>query len=311
LNEMVFDGNIISTCMNQEAAHFNFPLFMHSSATVEPPITPFLIIFCLDDPSCIICRESNVLAAAQCVYLNLGLTTHALAPGGTDESNRNYWRLTYGRVYATLKLSRLGINAIPVDIDAFFLQNPLIEGNGLFEHPNDVAVVQDIAPFTFKYGDKTPINGGFLYFPGVQEQYYKYSKEILDRIWSRNCEPDKNEQLVTSSVLRYMSRRYSMHSNYNPHMLSAEKYHNYCSTTCGTGLLLSSAKSVGELDAIEKEFTGKPGFEVCEKEARKKWVYFHAACLNKDGLAKTNIAQTKNRMLWAVFDWAKAARKAS
>ena len=237
--------------------------------------------------------------------MDLGVAGNSLAPGGSDKQDSNYWRLTYGRVFATKALIRSGINALPVDVDAIFLQNPFSPGNGLFERPRDVAVVADIAPFTFKYGDKTPINGGFLYFPGMDAISLRFSREIVDRIWAKNCHPKDNEQLVTSSVLRYMARKYATerNSDYNTYMLPDSQYLNFCSTDCGTGLEFSSIRNVGDLKNMEEKWKGKTEFAACEREARNKWVYFHAACLNKDNISKSKVAETKGHIQRAVYDW--------
>jgi hypothetical protein len=297
--------NVVSTCINQEAAMHNFPAFMHSVASVQPPLTSLLLVFCLDELSCKTCRQQG-LHAAQCIFMDLGVAGNSLAPGGVDKQDTDYWRLTYGRVFATVAMVRPGINVVPVDVDAVFLQNPFNPGNGIHERPNDIAVVADIAPFTFRYGDKTPINGGFLYFPGVTTSAYQYSKQVVDRIWARNCQPKSNEQLVTSSVLRYMSRQYATASDYHPHMLSVDQYLNFCSTDCGTGLEFASVGSLQDLRQLEAKWSGAEGFKKCDAEARKRWVYFHAACLNKDVLADKNaVAKAKGAIQRAVYEWVK------
>jgi hypothetical protein len=93
------------------------------------------------------------------------------------------------------------MNLLAVDVDSVFLQNPFARGNGLFERPNDIAVVADKKPFTFRFGDKTPINGGFLYFPGKQSRAAAFSLEVLEAVWSRNCHPDSNVEETFSLFL--------------------------------------------------------------------------------------------------------------
>lgn len=320
-----FSSNVVTSCINNEAAIHNFPLFIKSAASVKPNLTSSLIIFCLDSASCHICRKS--LTVPQCVFMNLGVHTDSLVPGGTDQSNRDYWRLTFGRVFASWSLLKLGINIIPVDVDAIFLQNPFILGNGIYERPNDIAVVSDIKPFTFKYGDKAPINGGFLYFPGINKNALHYSRELLDRLWAKNCEPMRNEQLVTSSLLRWMTRKYSSSkgsSGFHPHMLSREKYLNFCSTDCGTGQEFKSIRSYDDLLRMEQRMNSshsQPGNnnhntnsssnnissntngEECSRLGRRKWVYFHAACLYMDDIDKSAVAKVKGDIQAAVYKW--------
>lgn len=300
--------NIISTCINQEAAIHNFPTFMHSVANVHPPLTPYLLVFCLDELSCKRCRQpQHGLHHSQCIYMNLGVAGNSLAPGGADDQDADYWRLTYGRVFATVAMVRPGVNVIPVDVDAVFLQNPFNPGNGIHERPNDIAVVQDTAPFTFKYGDKTPINGGFIYFPAAEPAAYHYSRQAVDSIWSRNCHPRSNEQLVTSSVLRFMSREHAHAENFQPHMLPVDQYLNFCSTDCGTGLEFSSINSIVDLRKLERKWASNAGFSQCDASARAKWVYFHAACLNKDVLVgKNSVARAKGAIQRAVYEWVKS-----
>lgn len=298
-----FDGNIVSTCINEEAARYNFPAFLLSTQTTQPPFNASLIIFTLDQAAHAICQAA--ILNTSCVFMDLGIAGNSLAPGGADQQNNDYWKLTYGRVYATKALVRAGINAVPVDVDAVFLQNPFAPGNGIAERPNDVAVVSDIAPFTFSYADKTPINGGFLYFPGILSSSHAHSKEIVTRIWSKNCHPKSNEQLVTSSVLRYMRRKYPTDLTRQAYMLPATQYLNFCSTNCGTGDDFSSIRSVDDLRAMEKKHGKNGNFTICSTEGRQKWVYFHAACLNKNNITKSDVARVKGSMQMSVYKWIK------
>ena len=165
---------------------------MDSCTTVNPPLKS-IIIFCLDTSAC---KQCNKLYDKKfCIYTNLGISEVSLAPGGSDVRDRDYWRLTYGRMYANLAVHRLGMNIITVDADSVFLQNPFSEGNGLRDRPNDIGVVSDVKPFTFRYGDKTAINGGFIYFPGAQEEGAFFSRQVLEAVWAKNCRPESNVSL--------------------------------------------------------------------------------------------------------------------
>mmetsp|Transcript_9002 Transcript_9002/g.14965 ORF Transcript_9002/g.14965 Transcript_9002/m.14965 type:complete len:483 (+) Transcript_9002:73-1521(+) len=390
-----FDGNVVSTCINSEAAIYNWRPFLRSLEATVPSLVPSLLVFCVDMQACQICRIS--LPREQCIYMNLRVASSSLAPGSTASNNKDYWRLTYGRVFATVSMVRLGINALPADVDAIFLQNPFQKGNGIYERPNDIAVVSDIAPFTFKYGDKTPINGGYIYFPGRDVESYALSRELVDRVWAQNCHPEKNEQLVTSSALRYLARKYKhkykqsshkdgklrkafsqhlMHDHKNmlgvkslpesaaihsssiedsgssdsggggrkgstdvlieagardgfgAHMLSVEQYLNFCSTDCGVGTMeFASIRSIEDLHQLEHSTYANPFItagtsttanrtagsatkavqfhKTCGLEARKKWVYFHTACLNKYNISATDVAKVKAVVQKAVYAWAK------
>lgn len=295
-------STVVCTSINEEAAKYNFIPFLDSVSTVSPSLNNRLVIFCLDRSALELCHLKH--NAKQCIFMDLGISGNSLAPGGNDKSNNDYWRLTFGRVYATIALHKQNVNVLAVDVDAVFLQNPFNQGNGIYEAPNDVAVVSDIAPFTFKYGSKVPINGGFLYFPGVDPVARKFSREILDKIWEKNCMPQKNEQLVTSSVLRFMSRKYAKNDRYNPHMLPASQYHNFCSTDCGTGLEFSSILSLQDLHSMDQKMSGNPKY-TCDATARNSWVYFHAACLNKEHQTKDNVARAKGMIQSAVYQWVK------
>eukprot|EP01032_Pedospumella_encystans_P031161 gene31161-35175_t len=46
-----FDGNVVSTCINEEAAIHNFPAFLKSTQTTSPPFHNSLIVFTLDAAS--------------------------------------------------------------------------------------------------------------------------------------------------------------------------------------------------------------------------------------------------------------------
>lgn len=293
---------VVCTSINAEAAKYNLVPFLESVSAISPPLSNRLIIFCLDKKAMNACNEKH--NPRQCIYMDLGISGDSLAPGGNDKSDNDYWRLTFGRVYATIALHRQNINVLAVDVDAVFLQNPFSQGNGIHEAPNDIAVVSDIAPFTFQYGSKVPINGGFLYFPGVEPVARKFSREVLDKIWEKNCIPKKNEQLVTSSVLRYMSRKYAKNSLYNPHMLPENQYLNFCSTDCGTDQEFSRVLSLKDLTELDQRMSGDPKY-MCDANARSLWVYFHAACLNKDNQSKQNVAKAKGMIQSAVYQWVK------
>ena len=183
------DLAVIITSVNNEAAKYNLPSFLESCQSVVPSIRS-LIVFCLDSSACTRCKL--LYDESFCIYMNLGISEVSLAPGGTDKLNRDYWKLTYGRMYANLIVHRQGVNALTVDVDSVFLQNPFSVGSGLKDRPNDIAVVADVRPFTFQYGDKTPINGGFIYFPGMDPVAARFSSQVLEAVWTKNCHPESN-----------------------------------------------------------------------------------------------------------------------
>jgi hypothetical protein len=130
---------------------------------------------------------------------------------------------------------------------------------------------------------------------------------VLDLIWSKNCEPRRNEQLVTSSVLRRMSRKYRGDPHYRPHMLSNSQYLNFCSTDCGSGDIFNSVLSLSDLNEMELKLGGTPSFAACESAARRKWVFFHAACLSKTNPDQLIVARSKGQIQQAVMQWVKGA----
>lgn len=185
--------------MNNVAAKNNLPIFLESCVRTSPPIAN-IVIFCLDIDACHQCAQLH--NAQHCIFMNLGISGNSLAPGGTDLLDRDYWHLTFGRMYANMMLHRLGVNFIAVDVDSVFLQNPFTPGNGIAERPNDIAVVSDVKPFTFKFGDKASINGGFIYFPGENPEGAKYSTQLLEAVWKKNCKPKLNVLNYTLSPVK-------------------------------------------------------------------------------------------------------------
>jgi len=309
---------LIVTSVNGEAAKHNLPVFLKSCSLTSPPITS-IIIFCLDSTACTLCHK--LYQAQFCIYMNLGISDVSLAPGGTDALDKDYWKLTFGRIYANLAVHKLRVNIIAVDVDSIFLQNPLTMGNNIANRPNDIAVVPDVKPFTFKFGDKASINGGFLYLPGADPMGASFSRQLLDAVWEKNCKPKLNEQLVISSVLRRMTVQHRRNPHFKPHLLTKSQYLNFCSTTCGGGPYVfnnnnskidsnvesippdfKSVRSLGDLRRYEATLTGE-GLKECGVEARKKWVYFHVACLQWNLDDKLNLSKKKGQLQQDILDW--------
>ncbi len=367
----LMENTIVTTTVNEAAAIHNLPTFIQSIKACDPPFDHQLIIFCLDDAACKQC--SLLHQKDHCLYMNLGISSDSLAPNKEESANRlDYFRLTYGRVYTSVLLSQMGVNVLPVDIDAIFLQNPFLPGNGLYEAPYDIAVVSDIKPFRFHKRDGIPLNGGFLFFPtattggsmatlstttntlnkndesklsalnrlingfidnwlmGEEEdleqsmkpisssegivpppqplslQHVLYARELLQAVWNKNCHPTSNEQLVFSSQLRTMYKRYHYQDKtFRPHMLSSNQYLNLCSAQCGTQGSIQRIKSYNDLQKLNNENVNNPLFYQCSKEGAKKWVYFHVACLNITGMPSQEVAPLKGELQKAFYRWAK------
>jgi len=131
--------------------------------------------------------------------MNLGISDVSLAPGGSDSLDKDYWKLTFGRIYANLAVNKLRVNMIAVDVDSVFLQNPLNIGHNIAERPNDIAVVSDVKPFIFKFGDKAAINGGFLYLPGADVVGASFTLQLLNAVWEKNCKPKLNVRITLNT----------------------------------------------------------------------------------------------------------------
>ncbi len=159
--------SFLCTTVNKEAAIHNMPPFIASISSISHTLLSTLIVFCLDEYACNMCIE--VHSSDRCIFMDLGTSTESLAPGSNTALSDDYWRVTYGRVYATMSVHSHNVNVLAVDVDAVFLQDPFAPGNGIHERPNDIAVVSDTHPFTFSYNDKQGINGGFIYFTDICE----------------------------------------------------------------------------------------------------------------------------------------------
>ena len=160
--------SVLITTMNNAAAVHNFPIFYKSLEMLKTPeLLESILIFCLDRDACNICKDKH--HSMLCVHMDLGISNSSLAPavGHGGHKEEDYWRLTYGRVFATISVFQHKVNVLTVDVDSIWLKSPFASNNGIVNRPNDIAVVHDIRPFTFSYSDKAPINGGFIYFPGA------------------------------------------------------------------------------------------------------------------------------------------------
>lgn len=305
------ENTIVCTFVNGDAAEYNLPIFIKSISTYSSSILPVLIIFCVDVTALTHCHAKHV--SNLCIFMDIGITSESLSPVGNERRNKDYFRLTYGRLYATLTLHKLNINVMPVDVDALFLQNPFDKKNGIIDRINDIAVVSDIKPFLFSYKDKTPINGGFLYLPGFQCEGAYYTRELLDKVWENNCHPEKNEQLKISSILRYMTKKYyyssKPHKDFTPHMLPVKKYLNFCSTKCGENNIFSSILSIEDLHKLESENKNSQGFNDCSMASRKEWVYFHVACGLNTTKYGSELAYYKAKQQNAILTWVSEAYK--
>ena len=300
---VAFNNQLITTTVNEAAARYNLPSFLSSMKIADRALHDQLLIFCLDEAACKLCSELH--QATSCMYMDMGLSSSALVPGGGDSSHRDYVRLNYGRVYATVVLTELGVNALPVDVDAIFLKNPFSPGNGIAERPHDIAVVQDIEPFRFDIRDKVPINGGFIYFPAGGKKF-QFVREFVNKVWDRNCRLG-NEQLVFSSVLRSMYKKYYFKRSFSPYMLSPSQYLNFCSADCGTNGQFRSIKSYEELINLEKIYGQSKDFKYCSPDNRKNWVYFHVACVNFTTIPKNEVIPLKGKLQQALYKWATGA----
>lgn len=299
---------IVSTTVNKEAAKENLLFFMESLLLLNPPMLFDTIIFCLDNWSCNKCAALH-LDPQLCLYMDLGVSEESLAPllGSKDFNARSYWRLTYGRVFATLRIHSQGVSVLPVDVDAVFLMNPFASTEEISEQPHSIAAVIDSKPFQLHTSDPSLlINGGFLYFPATNPKSAISTNNVLQKIWRQSCIAS-NEQLVTTEVLKELYNTTSPSDQSRPRILSHEKYLNFCSSPCGTSKF-RDILSIEDLHALEKDMQNKTEFKLCEKENRRKWVFFHAACTKwPDGKSK-NIAKSKGAVQKAVLQWVQESR---
>ena len=297
---------VLSTTVNREAALHNLPPFLESLQTVVPPLIEQTIVFCLDEASCTQCaalhREPRL-----CLRMDLGVSSDSLAPVplGKDFNTRSYWRLTYGRVYATLLIHNEGVNVLSVDVDAVFLKNPFARGEEIPREPHRIAGVVDSKPFDLATTDKNlMLNGGFLYFPATSPKVAIATNKAIQDIWRQSC-TQTNEQLVTSEVIKALYRSKDKGDPLQPRILSPEQYRNFCNTKCGGEMALAEVRSVDDLRALEERAKDDPSFKPCVRERRRGWVFFHAACTAWPGGQSTDLAKAKGDVQRAMLMWVK------
>lgn len=102
---------------------------------------------------------------------------------------------------------------------------------------------------------------------------------------------------MTSSVLRRLVKKYRTNDRFNPHMLPTEQYLNFCSTNCGD----SNFKSISSIDDLYR-LEQQPHWE-CNATARKRWVFFHAACLEWNISDKLILSRKKSSVQHAILTW--------
>jgi Nucleotide-diphospho-sugar transferase len=302
---------IVSTTVNQEAAIQNLPSFLLSLAQIEPPLSLDTIVFCLDEASLTKCRNHHA-DPTLCIFMDMGISEGDLVPHlttGKDFRVKSYWRLTYGRVFATLAIHNEGVSVLPVDVDAVFLKNPFITTEDISRHPDSIAGVVDSRSFDLNTTDENLLmNGGFLFFPSTNVKSTQISHKVLQTIWSQNC-LKTNEQIVTSNVIKSLYGSLPSGDPYAPQLLSPEKYLNFCHARCGTDEF-AKIKSLEDLHILEKELENNPEFRVCTKAYRKNWVFFHAACTTWPNDKGLGMAKAKGDVQRAILEWVKESRTA-
>lgn len=300
------DAVIVSTTVNKKAAEENLPHFLESLFLVEPPLSNDTIVFCLDEWACNKCSELHV-DPELCLYMNLEVSQESLAPG-SDFIGSSYWKLTYGRVFTTLRIHNEGVSVLPVDVDGVFLINPFSLSEEISEKPDSIAGVIDSRPFQLSTGDKSAlVNGGFLYFPATNPRSAIATSKVLQDIWKKSC-LGGNEQEVTSQVLKELYNSTSSSDPRRPRILSHEKYLSFCSIPCGWDGF-SEIASIEDLHSLEIKMLDKKEFKLCLKEYRRKWVYFHAACATwPDGQSK-NLSKAKGYVQKAILKWVQESRE--
>jgi hypothetical protein len=298
---------IISTTANKEAAKYNLPYLFESLASIKPPLISSTIVFCLDEWSCEKCKSLHV-DSELCIYMYLGISSESLAPvtGGKDFKARSYWRLTYGRVYATLQIHNEGVSVLPIDADALFLKNPFTSEE-ILQFPNSIAGVIDDQPVDLLSSKQASfLNGGLLYFPATTAKVAILTNNVIRDIWRQSC-IEQNEQLVTTGVIRNFSRSLPLNDPNKPRILNVDKYLNFCSNPCGS-LDFSKITSLKHLHLLEENMKGKPEFKLCTKAYRKDWVYFHAACTNWPDGKSIDLAKAKGDVQRAIMAWVKESK---
>lgn len=299
---------VVSTAINKEAAKENLPHFLRSLTLVTPPMIQNAIVFCLDKWSCDKCAILHT-DPSLCLFMNLGVSEGSLAPqlGSRDFKARSYWRLTYGRVFATLKIHSEGVSVLPVDVDAVMLLNPFASSEEIPEKPDSIAALIDTVPFEFSSPNTgLLLNGGFLYFPATNPRSAILTNEVIRDIWKESCTA-QNEQLVTTTVLKELYNKTIGTTMDQPRILDYMKYKSFCSTKCGTSKF-RRITSIEDLHNLEKEMEGAPDFKECTKEHRKKWVFFHAACTAWPDMKSDDLAKAKGAVQVAIMEWVKEAR---
>jgi hypothetical protein len=265
---------------------------------------------CLDAAACSNCRSLHI-DPELCIYANLQVSGESLAPstGGQDMNTRYYWRLMFGRVYITLVLHSEGITVVPVDVDSFFLHNPFTSGQELSTNPHGIAGVVDTRMLNlFDKDEKLLMNGGFLYYPATTTKAAIITNNAIREIWKQSCMA-QNEQLITTNVVRSLALKID-DAALRPRVLSPESFVSFCNLHCGyTGLY--SVKSLEELQKMDASFDGKDHYRPCSPQARKKWVFFHAACAMWPSEGKTFYSRSKRQSLEAIYAWAKGLNSTS
>ena len=285
---------MVYSMVNHDAARFNLPPFLASMRVMKPETPrPEVLVACLDSAACATCRKQN----ASCVFLDLGLKeTQGIQRNRTDDAAiRGYWRVCNTRDFITRALLRMNISVLSVDVDAVFLANPLAD---LGTTPG---VVRDIAPFAFgkspfqaPNGDRLAfrfarwqINGGFAYYPAsggglaIVDRLYRYLCT-----WPRDAQGDLREgiQAVMTRVFLEHYTAASVSGLPLPKVLPDDRYLNLCHLDCGSHAANRRARMalmVAELNALDADYSGTPGYEGCEPFARSRWIFMHTTCQHR------------------------------
>jgi hypothetical protein len=211
----------------------------------------------------------------------------------------------YGRVFVTLTLHAEGVTVVPVDVDSVLLRNPFSPGEELHRNPHGIAGVVDTQlPDLLNEREKLLMNGGFLYFPATTPQVAILTHEAIQEVWKQSC-MTQNEQLVTTGVIRQLAKKLRSEPTLMPRVLSAAEYVNFCCLHCGTEAF-PAAVSLKELQDLDRSMLGRPEYAPCSPQARKKWVFFHAACAKWPDEGKEYYARSKGLALEAVYDWVRS-----
>lgn len=303
------DAVIISTTVNKEAAEQNLPVFIKSLSYVQPPLLSQTLVFCLDEWALRTCSNlhSNPM---NCLYMDLKVSTKSLAPSTAslkDYNVRSYWRVTFGRVYATLKIHNEGVSVLPVDVDAVFLKNPFLKSEDILRFPESIAAVVDSKFFDLSATDANLlINGGFLYFPARNPKTAILTNNFLRDLWKKSCS-SQNEQVEVTRLLKELHKSLPRKSKHRPRILNPDKFLNFCSTNCGTDKF-SGITSLTDLKNLEIEMKNNSNFRACTPNVRKDWVFFHAACTVWPKGQFENLAKNKGAVQEAILAWVQESR---